>query len=31
MYEIDKEIKVPLLGSIKKLIDRVKTQDLKKL
>ena len=31
MYEIDKEIKVPLLGSIKKLIDRVNTQDLKKL
>jgi len=31
MYEIDKEIKVPLLGSIKKLIERVNTQDLKKL
>ena len=31
MYEIDKEIKVPLLGSIKKIIDRVNTQDLKKL
>ena len=31
MYEIDKEIKIPLLGSIKKLIDRVNTQDLKKL
>ena len=31
MYQIDKEIKVPLLGSIKKLIDRVNTQDLKKL
>ena len=31
MFEIDKEIKVPLLGSIKKLIERVNTQDLKKL
>ena len=31
MYEIDKEIKIPLLGPIKKLIDRVNTQDLKKL
>ena len=31
MFEIDKDIKVPLLGSIKKLIERVNTQDLKKL
>ena len=31
MYEIDKEIKIPLLGPIKKLIERVNTQDLKKL
>jgi len=31
LYEIDKEINVPLLGPVKKLIDRVNKQDVKKL
>ena len=31
LYEIDKEIKVPLLGPIRKLIDNIDTHDLKKL
>ena len=31
LYEIDKEIKVPLLGPVRKLIDSIDTHDLKKL
>jgi len=31
LHEIDKEIKVPLLGPVKKLVDRINTDDLKKL
>ena len=31
LYEIDKEIKVPLLGPVIKLIDSIDTHDLKKL
>ena len=31
LYEIDKEINVPLLGPVKKLIDRVNKLDVKKI
>ena len=31
LHEIDKEMKVPLLGPVKKLVDRINTDDLKKL
>ena len=31
LHEIDKEIKVPLLGPVKKLIDRVNRLDVKKI
>jgi 2-amino-4-hydroxy-6-hydroxymethyldihydropteridine diphosphokinase len=31
LHEIGKEIKVPLLESVKKLVDRINTNDLKKL
>ena len=31
LYEIDKEINVPLLGSVEKLIDRVNKLDVKKI
>ncbi len=31
LYEIDKEINVPLLGPVKKLIDRINKLDVKKL
>ena len=31
LHEIDKEIKVPLLGPVKKLVDRINTDDLIKL
>ena len=31
LYEIDKEIIVPLLGPVKKLIDRVNKLDVKKI
>ncbi len=31
LHEIDKEIKVPLLGPVRKLVDRINTDDLKKL
>jgi len=31
LHEIDKEMKVPLLGPVKKLVDRINTDNLKKL
>ena len=31
LYEIGKEINVPLLGSVKKIIDRINTLDVKKI
>jgi len=31
LYEIGNEVNVPLLGPVKKLIDRVNTLDLKKI